>query len=351
MRPGVGGMRLRLAGTAALLVAVAPTAHAVHAPRPVVVAEVVPVLAASVFVTPVDGWALSSTGDGAERRWLVLRTQDGGRTWQERHRSDRPLGVLDATAPADVWVGGSGAVLHSADDGATWTTAIVNRGYVDVVAIDAVDARTALAGGASGDFASAWSSRDGGVSFVEESVQPLRRPYGRPAGVALHDDAALLVTALDLVWRRAGDGTAWLPSAPCVPLCQPEEGLSVKAASPGLFVGAWSDGADHVVGVTDRGAVVRTRDAGRTWTWRDRVGHPGGDGRVGAAARSGTTIATADADAVAVSGDDGVSWRVVPVASGAAVVTSVAVVAPGTVYVTVREPGAETARAVTVNAD
>jgi photosystem II stability/assembly factor-like uncharacterized protein len=343
-------MWLRLVLAPALLVAVEPAAEAVHPPPPAVVADAVPALTASVFVTPGDGWGLSSAGDGADRRWLVLRTQDGGRTWQERHRSDRPLGVLDATAPGDVWVGGSGVVLHSADDGATWSTALLNRGYMDVVAVDAVDARTALVGGASGDYASAWSSHDGGVTFVEERVLPVSRPPGRPAGVALHGDTALVVTADDLVWRRAGQGAPWLAAAPCVPLCRPEEGATFGAVSAGAFAGAWSDGADHVVGVTDGGTVARTRDGGRTWTWRHLEADPGGDGRIGAVARSGSTMATADADAVAVSGDDGVSWRVVFVAGGPAVVTSVAVVAPGTVYVTVREPGAGTARAVTVTA-
>ncbi len=79
-----------------------------------------------------DATLHAMTFDGAGNGWIVgsdvvMRTLDGGLSWQMRHASGELIAVAADTASNTVWVGGAvndtPAIQRSQDGGVTWTAA------------------------------------------------------------------------------------------------------------------------------------------------------------------------------------------------------------------------------------
>jgi hypothetical protein len=156
--------------------------------------------------------------------------------------------AVDPASPAHLLAGtDGGAVLASADGGATWRVARSGLGRgVEALAFDPAHAGAVLAGTRG---AGVWRSADGGVTWLPEAGSEGRtvRALGFPGGgtaLAGADDGLL----------ASHDGGPWTP-----------------AALPGVRVSALAVSADLVVAGGDamRGGAVPlfvSGDAGQTWS-------------------------------------------------------------------------------------
>jgi photosystem II stability/assembly factor-like uncharacterized protein len=114
------------------------------------------------FADETDGWLCGDNG-------LLLRTRDGGETWQDmRDRlPDRAGRVFDFHAlevrGRDIWLAGSPGTLvwHSADDGETWTA----RPTVQTAPLKAITFVDCHRGWAVGSFGRILATRDGGHTW------------------------------------------------------------------------------------------------------------------------------------------------------------------------------------------
>lgn len=74
------------------------------------------------FVDALHGWAVGGEGEHNEK-YALLRTVDGGQTWQSLTTGlARQLESVSFVSPMEGWVVGyEGIILHTQDGGATWT--------------------------------------------------------------------------------------------------------------------------------------------------------------------------------------------------------------------------------------
>lgn len=195
----------------------------------------------------------------------VVRSRDGGRSWQDAGRGlpGKEVSALAASPRGDVlyaWVAGRG--LHrSGDGGGTWSAvAGLDPGLpVIALAVDPADPRRLLAAWAREGFAGSegqlLASADGGRSFrpvpVEEEILNVRitpTVFGaafdpaRPGTVYLATEKG--------IWRSAagGSGATWLRSSPA-------RRFESVAAGGGVLTAAAANGDIYI-----------SRDAGASWT-------------------------------------------------------------------------------------
>jgi photosystem II stability/assembly factor-like uncharacterized protein len=191
----------------------------------------------------------------------IVRTQDGGATWQVVHaapENERPL--------MDVWfrdaehgfaVGAYGAFLVTADGGATWEERPIGEDdfHLNQIAA-AADGALYLAAEAG----HAYRSDDGGESWTA-----LETPYeGSFFGVLpLADGAVLLFGLRGHLYRSEDRGASWT-----------EVATGTEAT---LMAGIELDGGRVLVAGL-AGVLLRSGDGGRTFTteaFDDRRGHAG----------------------------------------------------------------------------
>lgn len=197
--------------------------------------------------------ALWAVGQNGIFQPLAGWSLDGGLTWQGRSfyiennegslRSVAPSGGA-VLASAVVW-DGTGAVVRSADGGATWD--VVLRTAEALVGLDAAG----LAAVAVGIQGAAFASVDGGLTWTRGATGSgavLSAVDLLPGGIAV------AVGEGGAVLRSEDGGLAWAAMASAT--TQPLHG--VQFATPSL---GWAAGAS--------GALVRTTDGGRTWAAED----------------------------------------------------------------------------------
>ncbi|WP_371675757.1 WD40/YVTN/BNR-like repeat-containing protein [Streptomyces sp. NBC_01276] len=249
------------------------------------------------------GWALKATGKDARFRGLaavsrstawvagtkgtVLRTGDGGRSWQDVSPPGavaeglelRDIEAFDARRAVALSIGEGEAsrVLRTEDGGATWTETFRNpdpRAFYDCLTF--LDARHGLAMSdpVDGKFR-ILATDDGGRSW---RVLP---DTGMPA--ALPGEAAFAASGQCLV--ASGPRDVWLATGggPVARvLHSPDRGLTWRAADStvpagdparGVFALAFRDrttglavGGDYRAGQASPQAAARTADAGRGWS-------------------------------------------------------------------------------------
>jgi photosystem II stability/assembly factor-like uncharacterized protein len=146
------------------------------------------------------------------RRWVVLLTSDGGRTWRTARRGLGPYGIAAVRGGSDGWIAMPGALLHTDDRGRTWSTFSRAR----IVEPSFASARDGWAF-ARGTLV---ATHDGGVVW-----RPLRQPCARSVDP---------LSQLSLATPTHG----WI-----LCLSQPGTGMQLKA-------------------------LYETRDGGRTWRLR-----------------------------------------------------------------------------------
>lgn len=194
----------------------------------------------------------------------VVRSRDGGRSWQDAGRGlpGKAVSALAASPRGDAlyaWVAGRG--LHrSGDGGGTWSAAGGLDPALPVIAlaVDPADPRRLLAAWAREGFAGSegqlLASADGGRTFrpvpVEEEILNVRI---RPTVLGIAFDPArpgtVLLATDKGVWKGAADGrgATWLRGSPA-------RRFESVAAGGGLLTAAAANGDIYV-----------SRDAGASW--------------------------------------------------------------------------------------
>ncbi len=172
----------------------------------------------------------------------ILRSDDGGRTWT-RLTELHDLSRLTVLADGTFFAASGHGVLRSRDGGSTWQSAALPR--EPLFGIDAPGGVRLLAAGERG----IWLSGNGGTTF-----RPSSAGYSAHAvtGLAV-DDTGTLLLASSGVLRSQDAGRHWRQSLPWVPLDAP-----ILAAAPSAA------GTFYVADLAG-GGTARTRDGGRSW--------------------------------------------------------------------------------------
>jgi photosystem II stability/assembly factor-like uncharacterized protein len=222
-------------------------------------------------------WASGSQGS-------VLRTTDGGRTWQARLVPEGPdldfrdiHAVDDRTAYAlSIGDGEKSRIYKTTDGGSTWTLRHINRapkGFLDAFAFWDADHGLALGDPVDGRF-EVITTEDGGETWRRTSPEGM--PPALPGEGAFAASGTCLVIAEDghawfgtggartsRVFRSTDRGRTWTAH---------ETPVMAGAPSSGIFSLAFIDG-NHGIAVggdykeLDRAShvVALTSDGGRTW--------------------------------------------------------------------------------------
>jgi phage tail sheath protein FI len=154
------------------------------------------------FVSPTAGWAVGAGG-------AVVATADGGATWttQASGVAADLHGVHFASATAGWAVGAGGAIVATADGGATWT-AQTSGVAADLRGVHFADATHGWAVGAGGaivataDGGNTWRRQANGTTRTLTAVRAVSATTGWAAGAG-----GLLLATTD-------GGTGWTPQAP-----------------------------------------------------------------------------------------------------------------------------------------
>lgn len=191
--------------------------------------------------------------------WAPLSTGVGAR-----------LRGVSAVSDQVAWASGTnGTVLRTSDGGATWQTlAIAGAEKLDFRDIDAVDDKTAYALSiGAGELSRIYKTSDAGLTWVEQFVN--RDPkaffdamafWDAKRGVAVSDS----VDGQFVILMTSDGGTSWVRVPPiALPPALPNEGF-FAASGTNVTVAA----PNHVwigTGAASDARVLRSSDGGRTW--------------------------------------------------------------------------------------
>jgi photosystem II stability/assembly factor-like uncharacterized protein len=232
-------------------------------------------ISAMDFTTATDGWlATASLADYAPA--TIWRTTDGGGSWTaQTTRSGATITDLAASPAGECYVSGQtqgtsdwvGFVLHSSDDGATWTQEYAQK-TVKPEAV-AFASTTAIAVGDGALFLSrdattgVWTQFAPGVRKNLTKVQFMDAKLGWAVGWK------------STILRTTDGGRTWEPAS--VPSGISLEGIDMVTESVGWAVGCSGPQVPYADLGAGYGAVVlRTQDGGRHWKYRlNRTTSPG----------------------------------------------------------------------------
>lgn len=231
---------------------------------------------------------------------------------------------------ADVaWVSGSrGTVLRTLDGGETWQNVSPKPAMaLDFRDVDAIDAETAcILSIGNGDASRILKTTDGGSSWVTQFTNPdadgffdAMAFWDKDNGVAFSDSA----NALFRIIRTDDGGRTWRRLSGLPPALDNEGAF----AASGTNIAVWGD--RHVwigTGAASRARVLRSSDRGKTWSVADTpipAGQSAGiysiafrDALHGIVAGGDYAKEDLALDNVAMTDDGGVTWRLAPGVSG-----------------------------------
>lgn len=267
-------------------------------------------------------WASGSKG-------TILRTTDGGRTWQPRPvPGGAELDFRDIHAVDDrmayalsIGEGEKSRIYKTTDGGATWTLQHVNRvskGFLDAIAFLDADHGLALGDPVDGRFM-ILATDDGATTW--KPAPPDGMPPALPGEGAFAASGTCLVVGRDgrawfgtggaktsRVFRSTDRGRTWTAHETPVAAGSPSSGifsLAFADAERGIAVGG-----DYKEPARARDLVALTSDGGRTW--RRPSGAPPGGYRSAVAILPGTrgrTLVAVGPTGSDASIDGGESWR------------------------------------------
>ena len=194
------------------------------------------------FLDELHGWVVGSTGPGTNDNF---RTVDGGVTWQAMTLPCCSWSIVRFLDPNFGWidsVGSMGPIALSTDGGDSWTLPIVmvDNNAELLFTVSFANVQLGIATNDSGVF----RTTDGGVSWT----QVLSGDFYTPKFLS---ESVLLVPVFPTGMMRSTDGgVSWNP------VTTPGSGyFSVEAFT-----------ADIAIAMKTNGEVIRTTDAGATWT-------------------------------------------------------------------------------------
>lgn len=287
---------------------------------------------ASVAADPRQPWRLYVSGSSLARGTGLLRSSDGGHSWQGPEEG-LPFAwynvvKVDPARPSTVLVGGVGGVYRSADFGARWAPVegIGTGEYIAGLALNGALPQLAFAAGTGG----VYRSTDSGRRWIRLALPGA----SYASSVALHATrhAATVFAAVDgTIWRSTDRGDSWSPveGFGLPPGWAEQLSVDPSARSPAIvYVRLWDYAAA-------RWTVQRSADGGGTWQPagptlpdNDFVQFVAVDPR-----QPSHVYATSSVTGLQASTDSGQSWRTTSRGlSGEVSRVAVAPSAPGVVY-------------------
>jgi len=294
----------------------------------------------ATFSSATDGWAI---GDGGGTSTCILRTTDGGATWDAVYNESESLWTMTARDAQHAWAAGMDLkVLTTSDGGATWVEATTPapEGFEDISDIEVVDATTGLActmmGSKGGrilrttDAGATWTEVKSGLAQGLDDLSV----RGQTVMAAGQDGLLLVSTDAGATWTdlfsgsRAflgsisfvGKESGWIAGYGGTVLHTVNGGTSWETQDAGtsanLGAVAFVDSSyGWIVGAN--GLIRRTRDGGATWS-AQKAPTGGGIGGVDFASRtkglavgeSGMILRTKDGGAHWVKARSGVKWNI-----------------------------------------
>jgi photosystem II stability/assembly factor-like uncharacterized protein len=227
-----------------------------------------------------NGWAV---GDIALMSGAVLRTTDGGLSWQAVSKTDEILAAIKFVSPTRGWVAGyAGRIQRTDDGGLTWKVQRAERESEVLNSIFFLDSERGWAVGGTGLLL---STADGGETW---EVLPINRAEDlwsvkfltRDRGLIVGEDGLILATADGgREWTAQSSGTTrallGLAVAEDLALAVGEKGTilrtenfktwSVVEAGTGETLNAIDQSGEACWAVGSKGATVGSTDLGRSW--------------------------------------------------------------------------------------
>jgi len=187
----------------------------------------------------------------------VFKSVDAGNTWMLLNRGPAQPFVLtlalDPSTNTTVYAGTlADGLLKSKDGGATWQTTGFPIGTVNAVVVDPRNSSIVYAGGPSGIF----RSGDGGATFVQNA------DVAEVNGIAFdpRDSATLYVASSKGIYKTLNGGTTWvLLNCACVPADAAMVSIAVDPLNPTTIYAGGSNPSLNAF-------IVKSADAGSSWT-------------------------------------------------------------------------------------
>jgi photosystem II stability/assembly factor-like uncharacterized protein len=233
---------------------------------------------------------------------------------------------VSAVSPTVGWASGaSGTVLRTTDGGTTWQRLTVpGAEALDFRDIDATDARTAhVLSIGNGAASRIYQTSDAGVTWVERFANTDPQAFFDAMTFADANHGVAVSDSVDgrfVILLTSNGGRSWTPvPAASLPPALPGEGAF---AASGTNVAM--SGPQHVWFATTKSRVVRSTDGGRTWTVHQTpiaTGEATGifsvafrDTRHGVVVGGNYSQERATGANAAVTSDGGITWTLVPAA-------------------------------------
>lgn len=193
----------------------------------------------------------------AAAQGFVLRTSDGGRTWQRVVETSGPIRDLLWVGPGRALAASADGVMASLDTGLTWHPSNQSSMGRRVIALDFPDAATGFAVTADGGL---WAVSEDAGQFVRRESTGLSDVTAvsfvdRQHGWAVGPDGVATTTDNGTTWTvQATPSLPGLPRPPLIHMADLRHGYVVERYGPGA--GAVSSG------------LVATDDGGAHWSYR-----------------------------------------------------------------------------------
>ena len=198
-------------------------------------------------------WALRGTPGGTE----ILFSDDAGTTWGTQRAGEAPLWAVAAASPTRVWAAGTDRILVSDDGGVSWSPRVVSTGNT----FWAAAAASSSLGYAAGD---------GGVYRTEDGGQSWRTVrFGQYLGVAASGSSVWVVGPNNLIERSADGGATWSRGRPNVGVVADFSAVAAASETTAWVAAGIEGWPTHVLG---------TMDGGATWSLQ-YLASPTGDPR------------------------------------------------------------------------
>ena len=180
---------------------------------------------------------------------------------------------VSAVSDSVAWASGSGStVLRSADGGRTWQALTVTTEPLDFRDVDAIDERTAyLLSIGTGPASRIYKTTDAGATWALQYTNT--DPQGFLDAMAFWDATHGIVVGDSVngafsILLTANGGETWTPAPPGgLPAALPGEGAFAASGTNVAVHGA--NDAWFATGAAAKARVLQTRDRGRSWTIAD----------------------------------------------------------------------------------
>ncbi|HEY3933075.1 MAG TPA: YCF48-related protein [Gemmatimonadales bacterium] len=271
-------------------------------------------------------WAGGASG-------TVLRTADGGDTWERRPIAGAErleFRGIHAISPSEAWAlsagnGDASRIYHTADGGAHWALQFTNTdstAFFDCITF--FDARHGIAySDASQDHTVVLRTDDGGADWALLPQSAVPAPLAGEGGFASSNSCAISIDAKHgwiaasepeaRIFRTGDAGATWSIAAASTPFVHSKTAgitaISFRDARHGIGVAARVD--NTMARDTSAASVATTDDGGVTWTLRHRPPRAGSLSGVALVPKAGDgTAIVAGYGGLFVTRDDGDSWTV-----------------------------------------